>query len=384
MHVLSCLAFLATVTAAVPFGNHPEKADCVEGKVFNRFVVVWLENTDFEKAAGDPNLAFLATKGITLSNYFGVTHPSEPNYAASVSGDYYGMDNDDLNMIPRNISTVVDLLDSKRITWGEYQEDMPSVGFTGFEFLNPQTQANMYVRKHNPLVLYNSVENVTERLQKLKPLTSFATDLKAKNLPQWIFITPNMTSDGHDSSVTVAGTWTRNFIEPLLDNEYFMKDTLVLITFDENHTTTGANRVMGILMGDAVPAALHGTTDAAYYDHYSEIATVEANWDLPTLGRYDVGANVFSLVGKKTGDKIRTLESDGGSGVDEIENNLSYPGIFHSDGLFAPQPIPNTSLVINGRKVLQSVKDQWGSAADQRNTVYHGQLRIPTFDDPPK
>ena len=37
-----------------------------------------------------------------------------------------------------------------------------------------------------------------------------------------MFITPNMTSDGHDSSVTVAGEWTRRFLEPLLDNEYFM------------------------------------------------------------------------------------------------------------------------------------------------------------------
>lgn len=45
------------------------------GKVFDRYVEIWLENTDYDKAAGDPNLAWLASKGITLSNYFGVTHP---------------------------------------------------------------------------------------------------------------------------------------------------------------------------------------------------------------------------------------------------------------------------------------------------------------------
>lgn len=38
------------------------------------------------------NLAALAKKGITLSNYFGVTHPSEPNYAASIAGDNLGKD----------------------------------------------------------------------------------------------------------------------------------------------------------------------------------------------------------------------------------------------------------------------------------------------------
>jgi acid phosphatase len=46
--------------------------------------------------------------------------------------------------------------------------------------------------------------------------------LKNQTLPQWSFITPNMTNDGHDTSVTQAGEWTRSFVEPLLDNEYFM------------------------------------------------------------------------------------------------------------------------------------------------------------------
>lgn len=34
-------------------------------------MTIWLENTDYSKAAGDPNLAYLASKGITLENYFG-------------------------------------------------------------------------------------------------------------------------------------------------------------------------------------------------------------------------------------------------------------------------------------------------------------------------
>ena len=58
----------------------------VKGKAFDRFITIWMENTDYDKAAADPNLAWLATKGITLENYYGVTHPSEPNYVASVGG----------------------------------------------------------------------------------------------------------------------------------------------------------------------------------------------------------------------------------------------------------------------------------------------------------
>jgi acid phosphatase len=94
------------------------------------------------------NFKALAAQGISLDNYFSVTHPSEPNYVASVGGEYFGMQNDNLNNIPANVSSIVDLLESKCITWGEYQEDLPSTGFQGFQFLNPKTGANDYVRKH--------------------------------------------------------------------------------------------------------------------------------------------------------------------------------------------------------------------------------------------
>jgi acid phosphatase len=168
----------------------------VKGKAFDRIAIVWLENTDYDLAAGDPNLAWLAKKGISLTNHFAVTHPSMPNYAAAISGDYYGINHDNMVAIPSNVSTLVDLLEDKGVSWGEYQEDMPSVGFQGKSYTNPQTGANMYVRKHNPAVLYDSVAEKTERLAKTKPLIMFKEDMDKDQLPQWMFITPNMTSDG--------------------------------------------------------------------------------------------------------------------------------------------------------------------------------------------
>jgi acid phosphatase len=70
----------------------------------------------------------LAKEGILLTNYFGVTHPSEPNYCASAAGDDFGMDNDDWHQIPANVSTIADLFDTKGVAWGEYQEDLPYAG----------------------------------------------------------------------------------------------------------------------------------------------------------------------------------------------------------------------------------------------------------------
>ncbi|KAG6808338.1 hypothetical protein H0H93_000245, partial [Arthromyces matolae] len=199
------------------------------GQVFNRIVSIWLENTDYTKAAADTNLKALAAKGLTLTNYYAVSHPSQPNYVASVGGDFFGLDSDNTVAVPSNVSTIVDLLEDKGISWAEYQEDMPSTGFTG-NYPNAKTGANDYVRKHNPLISYTSANSVSSRLANIKNFTLFQQDLAANALPQWIFITPNMTNDGHDTSVTTAGTWAKNFLTPLLSNSNFNDDkTLILL-----------------------------------------------------------------------------------------------------------------------------------------------------------
>ncbi|KAG6835460.1 hypothetical protein H0H93_001248 [Arthromyces matolae] len=354
---------------------HTPARPCVKGKAFDRIIQIWLENTDFTPADTDPNLAWFAKQGLTLTNYFGVTHPSEPNYVASVGGDYFGMNNDNLNDLPLNISSIADLLEDKGISWGEYQEDMPSTGYTDYQFLNPTTNAQDYVRKHNPLIIFQSVNTVAERSANIKNFTLFEQDLANNDLPQWVFVTPNMRNDGHDTGITFAGNWTRSWLEPLLSNPHFNSEgTLIVLTFDETGTYPEQNRVVNILLGQALPKNLVGKTDANFYTHYSTIATVEANWGLHTLGRYDVGANVFDFVAEKTGDKVQKVD------IAPILLNVSYPGTFHST-LYAKQPIPNTNLVVNGRTVLPSIQKQWASQV--KCTTYHGSAVPPSLDNAP-
>jgi hypothetical protein len=92
---------------------------------------------------------------------------------------------------------------------------------------------------------YDSVTSNLDRLAKIKNFTMFNTDLSNNKLPQWMFITPNMSkhshqspnpmlmasaNDGHDTSVTTAGKWARSFLTPLLSNANFMQKTLVLLS----------------------------------------------------------------------------------------------------------------------------------------------------------
>jgi acid phosphatase len=153
------------------------------------------------------------------------------------------MDNDAFIQIPSNVSTVADLLDTKSISWGEYQEHSPFPGFQGFNFSNQKTFKNDYVRKHNPLVLFDSVVQNETRARQIKNFTDFEHDLTDKKLPQWAFITPNMTNDAHDTNITFGAKWERSWMSTLLTNDYFMNDSLILLTFDEDDTYNKTNRV---------------------------------------------------------------------------------------------------------------------------------------------
>lgn len=151
----------------------------VTGKVFDRFIQIWLENTDYAQAASQPAFTNLSTQGITLTGYYGVTHPSEPNYLAAAGGDFWGLAADSLEYIPSNMSTIVDLLDQKNVSWASYQENMPTDGYTGYNYTNAADGYTYYVRKHNPLIIYNSVANISSRTARIRNFNDFAVDVRA-------------------------------------------------------------------------------------------------------------------------------------------------------------------------------------------------------------
>ncbi|KAJ6088713.1 phosphoesterase-domain-containing protein [Penicillium sp. IBT 16267x] len=352
----SVAALLAVATQAQATTVPQTWTSNVTGKVFDRFYQIWLENVDFTAAAEDDNQEWLASKGITLLNYYGVGHTSQPNYVAAASGDNYGMDNDLFHDIPSNVSTIADLLNPMGISWAEYQEQMPYAGFQGYNYSNQETYANNYMRKHNPLVSTLPHE-----------------DLDNKQLPQWAFITPNMTNDGHDTNVTFGSQWLRGFVENLMNNTYFWDNTLLLLTFDETETYDvpsadvydQRNRVFSILMGGAVPEELVGTKDSTVYTHYSTLASVQANWGLPSLGRWDCGANLFQIVA----DKVNYTNWDVNANV--LWLNESLPGPLEDWGYSKYRsnwPVPTTNdTCSSGNGILQSVVDTYKGQAPTYN-----------------
>lgn len=130
------------------------------------------------------------------------------------------MNHDDHVRIPENVSTVVDLLDTKEITWGGYFEDLPGPGYMGLASEGSTGNGTWdYVRKHkyvrlesvfpvkggsrqtdfstsSPFVSYDNIANNGTRLWSIGSFDDFKRDLAANQVPQFVFMSPNMMNDG--------------------------------------------------------------------------------------------------------------------------------------------------------------------------------------------
>jgi phosphatidylinositol-3-phosphatase len=182
----------------------PASAQTIAPAVKHIFVIM-LENHSQSSVIGDVNAPFITNLAHTTamaSNYFGVTHPSEPNYVAAISGSNWFV-NDDNPANRFDHTNLVDQLEANGLTWGAYMESMPSAGYLN-DFA-PSSSVQLYASKHNPFVLFNDIRSNPARLARDKPYTALAGDLaKEQTTPNFVWITPNQCHDMHGGVFTAV------------------------------------------------------------------------------------------------------------------------------------------------------------------------------------
>ncbi|KAI9366942.1 phosphoesterase [Zopfochytrium polystomum] len=230
----------------------------------------------------------LANKGYYLTNMNGESHPSQPNYIAMVAGDTLGVTGDgNVNLAQSNIA---DLLEAKGITWKAYQEDYSTSG------CNTAATIGRYARKHNPFMSFTSIStNTTRCTSHIVNSAQLDVDAAAGNLPQYMFFTPNLDNDAHDTDIPTAASWLQKFLEPKLTNPVYA-NTLFYITFDETAgllTSRSVGPIYTILVGSGTFGK--GVTDTATYNHYSFLKSVENLFGLGSLGRNDASATAVPI-----------------------------------------------------------------------------------------
>src|SRR5207249_2230015 len=92
-------------------------------KAFDRIFIIMFENQTLDAVLGNPFMKNLAERGALMTRYFGIAHPSQPNYIASIAGLPLGVTDDSKQDI--DASNLVDLLEAKGITWKAYMENLP-------------------------------------------------------------------------------------------------------------------------------------------------------------------------------------------------------------------------------------------------------------------
>jgi hypothetical protein len=207
--VAAILAVAAAATLGVTAAVHASSPNSGNAHLKHIFVIV-LENHSKNSVIGDPNAPFitsLANTYGTAANYYGVTHPSEPNYVAMITGLNQELTggqpySDDQPTHHFDVTNLVDQLEASGHTWDAYMESLPSAGFTGFQY---PANAALYVNKHDPFVLMDDIRSDPARLAHVKPYTDLATDLSSSHPADFVYIVPNQCHDMHGGvSITVA------------------------------------------------------------------------------------------------------------------------------------------------------------------------------------
>jgi hypothetical protein len=276
---------LASPTATVSSSPSADAQPPLGWSEIKRVFIVVLENTDQPAAAAQPFFTSLEKESAVLTNSYGITHPSQPNYIGLVSGDVQGVTtNDEVEVEAQHIG---DLLKAKGKTWKAYAEDYP-----GNCFLDKSNA--FYVKRHVPFLSFVNVAESPTECAKVVPSGELDKDVQAGTLPDYSLYIPNNLNNGHDTSVLYADQWLSQRFGPLIKNKAFMDGTLLVITFDESGGGN-SNQIHTLLYGAGVKA---GTTSSQCYDHYSLLASIEKIFNLGTLNKRDSFAKIIDGIWK--------------------------------------------------------------------------------------
>jgi hypothetical protein len=296
-----------------PQGKEEEAARAAaraKARHFDRVLIVVLENVDYERAIKDPNLAALAARGASFTNFHAIGHPSYPNYLAMIAGTDFDLRRRGSYLGDRQVNfpndsdhkTIADRLIMNGLDFKQYAEELPE-GTCPWDVSGQRIPSKLgnYARRHVPFLSFREVQQKwcdrVVRVDSSRSDNFFVQDAR-KGLVAYSFYSPNMNHDGHDTNVADAGLWMKKFLDDSFP-ENLRGGTLIVVTFDESGGNED-NRIFTLFLGDMVrpanqqdPAAL-----AKRYDHYSVLRTIEDDFGLNYLTDNDRSATPITGIWK--------------------------------------------------------------------------------------
>jgi hypothetical protein len=269
---------------------------------FQHIFLIVMENSDYDDIIGSskaPHLNALANQYGLATNYWAVSHPSEPNYVAMVGGSTFGIADDASYTVNAESAPYLgSQLEGAGLSWKSYQQGLPHPGYLG-ETAN--TNGALYASKHNPFMNFLTHYPETQRpeeLAKIVPDTQLAADLVSGSVPNFSFISPGLCDDMHgdpacgdEDTLTSAGdTYVNTLVTQIMQASVWSQgNNAIIVTWDESSLgvalgpfgiAAGGGHVATIVITNHGP---RGVKDGTAYNHYALLLTIQDAFGLGCL-----------------------------------------------------------------------------------------------------
>jgi phospholipase C len=304
---------------------------------YDHVFVILEENRSLDEIVGSPGTPEITRLAHTYglaTNFFGIRHPSEPNYVVLVGGDTFGIRDDDAfycvagkrdpgcggSARPGYVDHTVAgdnltlQLSKAGLTWKGYFESLPEPGSLTYHAPSPQAPVSgqpdaLYASKHNGFITFKNVQDDPARAEKIVGFDALEHDIAAGTLPNFAHIVPNQCNDmhglgGHDvppdctdkkgGLLTRADNLAGKIVGEIMRSKQWQGpgNNAIVITFDEgDKSEEKADAPVGCCGTDPAdrehPGGGHiptivitnhgprGVQDPTPYNHYSLLRTIE-------------------------------------------------------------------------------------------------------------
>ncbi len=240
------------------------------------------EATDVIGNAEAPYINQVASQAALASQYYAIRHPSLPNYLALIGGHTFNVDSECTDCL-QDQPNLTDAIEAHGKNWKSYQEDLPTPCFLG-------TASSQYTVRHNPFLYFKDIRDDPVRCNRVVPLTQLDADLSSGDLPDFLWITPNLVHDMHDGSVAQGDQWLAGMIPKILNSDAYRRNGLLIVTWSEgssNNACCGVGNGGNVPLIVATPTGPRGYVSTAPATHYHLLRTIEDLWGLDRLGNAD-------------------------------------------------------------------------------------------------
>lgn len=294
-----------TVGAPLPAPPPPTPPSSTVGALDHVFMV-YFENHGVTDIIGSRNAPYINSLINTYgygSNYFALTHPSDPNYYPILGASDFGFNYNcpKLCFDERNLA---DNIEAAGKTWAGYAQGMPAPC--------QRTSVTGYATDALPFLAFRDIYSDTARCQAhVLPLTQMATDLASvSTTPNYVWFAANEAHNmegnndirfvlsqlgNHQYDIKSGDMFLQEVLPTILNSPAFLTQrTAVFITWDEDYDNLSlgignqGNHIPMIVIPSPNSGMRQGHIVAGNYNnHYSLLRTIEDALQLPPLTNND-------------------------------------------------------------------------------------------------